>query len=319
MNRNGDDVATFALIGSIQNSVGLGFLGNQAVCAVANALGARAIHVPSSFAGAHAGLSGRSSSITDPQQFRRNVAFLVSQRPGIVIVGYMPRPQHVDIVASELVDYKGVVLLDPVIGDYQKGLFITKETARAIRELLLPIAQIVTPNRFEAEVLLGLGGRTATEYAYLNGLFDLGPEAVIITSFERDAERHRVKLLFSNGYSYHRIHGPFYPAYPAHGVGDVFAAGLATFMAMGGSPFAATLLSTALCARSVANTSAYGGATVDPVAALSKWNPQGYQVDDDRTMRFCERSNVESEAMKATAQDGPRLKFAPPRHKIIYG
>ena len=36
-------------------------------------------------------------------------------------------------------------------------------------------------------------------------------------------------------------------------------------------------------------------------------------------MRFCERSNVESEALKPTADDGPRLKFAPPKHKIIYG
>ncbi len=314
-----DDVPNYPLVGSIQNSVAMGFLGNQAVFAVANALGARVVHAQSMFASARGGIAGRTSAIADPQQFRRDVAFVVSQRPGVIVIGYLPKPMHVDIVATELREYKGVVLLDPVIGDYQKGLYVSEETARSIRELLLPIAQIVTPNRFEAEVLLGTGDRTMSEHAYLNGIFDLGPQAVIITSFERDAERHRMKTLFSNGYSYYRIWGPYFPVYQAHGAGDVFAAGIGGFCALGGSPFAATLLTTALCSRAVANTTPYGGSTVDPIGALAKWNPLGYQVDDDRTMRFCERSNVESEALKPTADDGPRLKFAPPKHKIIYG
>jgi len=177
----------------------------------------------------------------------------------------------------------------------------------------------VTPNRFEAEVLIGSASPSMSEHSYLNGLFDLGPEAVIVTSFERDAEKHRVKLLYSNGYSYYRISGPYFPAYPAHGVGDVFAGAVATLCALGASPFAAALISTALSARAVASTTPYGGATVDPVAALDTWNPLGYQVDDERAIRFCERSNVEVEVIKPTSRDGARLKFAPPKHKIIYG
>lgn len=298
----------------------MGFIGNQAVFAIANALGARAITAPTSFASAHGGFPRRSSWIVDAQHFGKDVAFLISQRPAMLIIGYVPRPNLVDIIANQLTDYKGVVLLDPVIGDYQKGLYVSAETARAIREQLLPLAQIVTPNRFEAEVLLGLSNdQYATEHSFLNGMFDLGPEAVIITSYERDAEKHRLKLLFTNGYSYHRISAPFYPTFPGHGAGDVFAAAVGVFMGLGGSPFSSALLATALCARAVANTGAYGGATVDPVAALEKWRPLGYQVDDDKAMRFCERSMVESEAIRATAFDGPRLKFAPPKHKIIYG
>jgi pyridoxine kinase len=315
-----NDVQSYPLIGSIQNTVGMGFIGNQAVFAIANALGARTICAPTTYASAHGGFSARSSWIADAQQFRKDVAFLVSQQPAVLIIGFVPRPNLADIIATQLTDYKGVVLLDPVIGDYQKGLYVSAETARAIRDYLMPIAQIVTPNRFEAEVLLGLAGdENAAEHTFLNGLFDLGPQAVIITSYERDAEKHRLKTLFTNGYSYYRIHAPYYPTFPAHGVGDVFAGGVGTFIALGASPFAAALLSTTLCARAVANTTAYGGATVDPVAALEKWRPLGYQVDDDRTMLFCQRSMVESEGIKPTAQDGPRLKFAPPKHKIIYG
>lgn len=314
-----DEVQSFPLIGSIQNSVGMGFLGNQATIAVANALGVRVVHAQSQFANAHGGVAGRTTVTADVNQFRRDVDFVIRQRPAVLHVGFLPRPMHVDVVATLLRDYKGVVLVDPIIGDYKKGLYVSEETARAIREQLVPMAQIVTPNRFEAEVLLGSGGASMSEHAYLNGIFDLGPEAVIITSFVRDLERHRTTALFTNGYSYNRINGPLFPRYPAHGAGDTFAASVASFIALGGSPFAAALLGTALASRAVANTTNYGGASVDPIAALAKWNPLGYQVDDDRTMRFCERSNVEIETLKATAQDGPRLKFAPPKHKIIYG
>jgi hypothetical protein len=90
-------------------------------------------------------------------------------------------------------------------------------------------------------------------------------------------------------------------------------------MALGGSPFASALLATAFASRAVANTTKYGGSSVDPVAAISKWNPLGYQLDDERAMRFCERSNVEHATLKATSEEGPRLKFAPPKHTIIYG
>ncbi len=314
-----DDVQSFPLIGSIQNSVGMGFLGNQASFAIASALGARVVHAQSQFSNAHGGVSGRTTVTADVAQFRRDVDFVIRQRPGILHVGFLPRPMHVDVLASMLVDYKGVVLLDPVIGDFKKGLYVSEETARAIRERLVPLAQIVTPNRFEAEVLLGTGDRTMTEHAYLNGIFDLGPQAVVITSFTRDPEKHRSTSLFSNGYSYHRVSGPFFPRYPGNGAGDVFAAAMTAFIALGGSPFAATLLATALASRAVANTTPYGGHSVDPIAALAKWNPLGYQVDDDRTIRFCERSNVELETLKATSEDSARLKFAPPKHKIIYG
>lgn len=319
MSRFDDDGASYPLVGSIQNSVGMGFLGNQAVYAVAQALGARVVHAPSMFASAHGGVTGRSSTISDPAQFRRDVSFLVNQRPGIIVVGYLPKPQHVDVVATQLRDYKGIVLLDPVIGDYKKGLFVSQETARAIKEQLVPIAQIVTPNRFEAEVIIGTGNGSMSEHGYLNGLFDLGPEAVIVKSFERDVEKHRVTSLFTNGYSYYRIVGPYMPAFPAHGAGDVYAAAVASLCALGSSPFAAAMLAAALTARAVASTTPYGAATIDPVAALEKWTPLGHYAEDDRAVRFSKRSNVDAQIIKPTAKDGARLKFAPPRHKIIYG
>lgn len=314
-----DEAQSFPLIGSIQNSVAMGFIGNQASLAVVNGLGARLVFAQSQFSNAHGGVPGRTSVIAEVNQFRRDVDFVVQQRPGIIHVGYLPKPQHVDIVASCLKDYKGVVLVDPVIGDFKKGLYVSEETARCIKDWLIPLAQIITPNRFEADVLLGTGEQDLNEMQYLNGLFDIGVQAVIVTSFLRDPEKHRTTSLFCNGYSYYKISAPFFPRYPGHGVGDVFAAAVAAFIGLGGSPFAAALLATTLATRSVANTTHYGGNTVDPVSVLTKWNPQGYQLDDERTMRFCERSNVATEQLKPTSENTARLKFAPPKNQIIYG
>ena len=317
---NAGDVQTYPLVGSIQNTVGMGFAGNQAVCAIAHQLGVRTIAVPSAYSSARSGFAGRASFSVDPHDFRKDVAFTIAQRPAVLVVGYIPKSELVRIVAAQLAEYKGIVLLDPVIGDYQKGLCVTQETAREIRDALLPLAQIVTPNRFEAEVLLGSSGAEMSEHAFLNGIFDLGPQAVAITSFERDAERRRLTLLFSNGYTYRRIKAPYYSTLPAHGAGDVFAGAMGVLMALGASPFSAALLSATLCARSVANTGTYAGGSVDPVAALAKWSPLGYHKDDESAMRFCERSSVETEIVKPTAQDdGPRLKFAPPKNTIVYG
>lgn len=315
-----NELPRLPLIGSIQNTVGMGFIGNQAVFAVANALGARAAAAPTSYASAHSGMLGRVTAGVDAQQFTKDVAFLISQQPAVLIIGYVPKPNLADIIANQLTDYKGIVLLDPVIGDYQKGLYVTAETARAIRDYLLPAAQIVTPNRFEAEVLLGIAaGESLTEYGLLNGIFDLGPQAVVVTSFEREPAKRRVKLLFTNGYTYARIAAPFYPMFPAHGVGDVFAAAVGSFVAIGGSPFAGALLATALCARAVANTTHYGGNCVDPVAALEKWKPIGYQLEDERAMQFVAGTNIEAELLKPGNDDAARLKFAPPKNKIVYG
>ena len=319
MNLLSNDVRSFPLAGSIQNSVGMGFLGNQATIAVANALGVRVVHAASAFAGAHGGVQGRQTTVADLAQFRRDVQFVIAQRPAIVHLGYLPKPGHVDAVATALCDFKGIVLLDPVIGDFKKGLFVSEETARAIRDVLLPLAQIVTPNRFEAEVLLGAAADTMSEHAFLNAIFDLGPSAVAITSFERDPAKHRTTSLFSNGYSYNRISSPYFPGFPAYGAGDVFAGSVATLVALGGSPFAAIVLATALASRAVASTTTYGGGTVDPVAALAKWSPAGHQADDDAAIRFAARSNVESTAIAGMRGDTSRLQFAPPKSTIVYG
>lgn len=77
-----------------------------------------------------------------------------------VMTGYLPSPEHVYFALSavDLVRQRrpnAVVLVDPVIGDDPKGVYIDPAAAAAIRDDLVPRASIISPNRFELSWLSG--------------------------------------------------------------------------------------------------------------------------------------------------------------------
>lgn len=68
---------------------------------------------------------------------------------------------------------------DPVMGDLG-GLYVPQQTAEAIRDHLLPLADVATPNRYE---LQWLSGRSlADNHALTEAALTLGPKRVLVTS-----------------------------------------------------------------------------------------------------------------------------------------
>jgi hypothetical protein len=82
----------------------------------------------------------------------------------------------------------------------------------------------------------------------------------------------------------------------------------------GASPWAATVLATALASLAVERTTGYGGASVDPVAALDLLRPLPY-LGDDACGAYAERFGVVSTPIPAKDGEGARLKFAPPKSR----
>ena len=97
-----------------------------------------------------------------------------------VITGYFASAEQIEIVAALIERLKSkIVLIDPVLGDHGK-LYVAQTVAEAIRDLLLPLATILTPNAFELSWLTGLP--TQTPEQAIHAAQSLKVDEVIATS-----------------------------------------------------------------------------------------------------------------------------------------
>ena len=101
-----------------------------------------------------------------------------------VFTGYFPSAAAVAVVSDAIgcirrANAKTVVLVDPILGDAGR-LYVPGETAAAIRDRLLPLADIATPNLFELQWLSRVASRDIGDVAALARA--LGPQRVVVTS-----------------------------------------------------------------------------------------------------------------------------------------
>jgi pyridoxine kinase len=108
---------------------------------------------------------------------------------GAVLTGYFPSAPAVFAVAQAIARIRIArpdlpVLIDPVIGDTGR-LYVSQSTAEAIRDALLPMATIATPNLFELSWLMGGDLRDLAQVAACAR--QLGPPTVVVTSARQRA------------------------------------------------------------------------------------------------------------------------------------
>jgi len=118
-----------------------------------------------------------------------------------VMTGYMPSPEHAIFArqAIELVKERhsdAICFCDPIIGDDPGGLYVDDDTAAAVREELVPAADILTPNRFELEWLTGAAAKR-TKTAMVSAQ-TLAPAKVLVTSLAGKDVSSLVNLLLED-------------------------------------------------------------------------------------------------------------------------
>lgn len=129
------------------------------------------------------------------------------------------------------------VVIDPVMVCKGEDEVLNPESADAIRDLLVPLATVVTPNLFEAGVLSGLGRLTNLEdmkkaASIIKGL---GAENVVIKG-GRALEGDKAVDLYYNGEEFTVLETEkIDPAYN-HGAGCTFAAAITAGLANGLKP-----------------------------------------------------------------------------------
>jgi pyridoxine kinase len=103
-----------------------------------------------------------------------------------IITGYFANAAQVEIIAGLIAKLNcPLVLIDPVLGDHGK-LYVPETVAVAIRDQLVPLATMVTPNAFEMSWLSGVAvtnRKTAVQAART-----LDVREVIVTSVFIDAD-----------------------------------------------------------------------------------------------------------------------------------
>jgi pyridoxine kinase len=114
---------------------------------------------------------------------------------------------------------------DPVMGDDGKGLFVRAGIPEFMAEQALPAADILTPNRFELEILSGTKPRGLQEVrAAAASLLQRGPKVVLVTSLAAEGnDVGEMEMLAVTAEGVWRVAAPRLPFAP-NGAGDAVAA-----------------------------------------------------------------------------------------------
>jgi pyridoxine kinase len=173
---------------AVSSHVVRGSVGNRAAVFALESLGFPVWSLPTVILPWHPGHSRATRIVPDTEQFARLVEDLARApwigEVGAILTGYIGDVAQIEPLAVliETVKTKNpgtVYLCDPVMGDGER-LYVPEEVAEGIRDRLVPLADVATPNIFE---LGWLSGAPISDTAALVAAAQtLGPARVLVTS-----------------------------------------------------------------------------------------------------------------------------------------
>ena len=148
----------------ISSIVAGGPVGNSAAVPAIERVGLTAYNVPTVVLSNHPGHGApegqRIAAATLAEMLSRLARLRWLDDCAAVLTGYFTGPGQVraaaDVIRQMKVGNPAVIYMcDPIIGDDHTGLYVAEDIAVAIRDELVPLADVVTPNRFELAWLSG--------------------------------------------------------------------------------------------------------------------------------------------------------------------
>jgi len=228
---------------SIQSQVAFGHVGNSAAVFPMQVHGIDVIAVPTTLLSNRPGYETIRGRVLEAQL----VADLlqgIEERGAVdatrmILSGYLGSSAIGAVVADFVARAKArnpelVFACDPVLGDRNSGLFVHADIPPLVRDLLLPLADIITPNHFEFEWLCGAKAATSGQMIEAaQALLACGPKTIVVTSAElSDTPAGEIETLaIERGIAW-RVRTPRLPISP-NGTGDLFAALFASARVLG--------------------------------------------------------------------------------------
>jgi pyridoxine kinase len=219
---------------SIQSAVAHGHVGNSAAVFPLQRIGAEVLPVYTVNFSNHTGYGAWRGPLISPEDVRE-VLLGIEERgvfPSIDVVlsGYQGGVGIGDVIVDAVQRVKAanpgaIYACDPVMGNAKSGCFVAPEIPDLLRDRVVPVADIITPNQFE------LGYLTGTEPSTLESTLvsadlarEMGPSTVLVTSVERpDRDPETIEMLVVDDAGAWTVRTPFLP-FKANGSGDVTAA-----------------------------------------------------------------------------------------------
>jgi pyridoxine kinase len=214
---------------SISSRVVYGYVGNSAAAFVLQRMGHEVLAAPTIILSNRPGYKAVAGEAMDPAMLdamlRAALANGALDGLDAVLTGYMPTPEHAEFCRAWIETIRARspdcdYLCDPIVGDEPSGVYVAEDAARAVRDRLVPLADILTPNAFE---LGWLSGRAVANPAdAIAAAKALRRPTVVATSAPASAPGMLANICVERGQavatqSPKRI-------VQAHGTGDFFAA-----------------------------------------------------------------------------------------------
>ncbi|MFD4838727.1 pyridoxine/pyridoxal/pyridoxamine kinase [Achromobacter sp. NPDC058515] len=223
---------------SIQSQVVYGYVGNNAAMPIFRKAGLRAIAVPTVILSNTPHYPTLHGGAVPLEWFEGLLQGLdergVSRVARAVVCGYLGQPGQADLLARWLPALRAArpdlrVHIDPVMGDRNDGLYVNEGLVAQYRDLLVPLADGMTPNHFELELLAGRPLSSMDEVvAAARELIAQGPGWIVVTSAApMAAAPGTLQLAVVTRDEATVVTHPEIAIPPAvHGTGDVFMAGV---------------------------------------------------------------------------------------------
>ncbi|MGB7432527.1 MAG: bifunctional hydroxymethylpyrimidine kinase/phosphomethylpyrimidine kinase [Ahrensia sp.] len=208
----------------ISSHVARGAVGNRVIVPVLEAAGYDVWALPTVVLPYHPGLGRGTRLVPEAAVFDAMLDELLASGVGSVraiVSGYLGAPQQADAVARFVQAVKAQraecrYICDPVMGD-NRGLYVPEATAAAMRDVLVPLADVITPNRYEHDWLTGQRCDVLADWVVSSKR--LAPPVQIITSAPGGGLADIGNLMVTGQAAHYCGHAQFDDV--PHGTGDL--------------------------------------------------------------------------------------------------
>ena len=155
--------------------------------------------------------------------------------PDAVKTGMLASAEIIEVVAAKAAEHSfRNLVVDTVMVAKSGDRLLPPDAVQAMRQKLVPLAHVLTPNLPEAEELLGRELRNDDEIREAaRELAAKGARHVVIKGGHREGDT--VTDVLFDGEAIHEFGGPRIETTSTHGTGCTFASAIATFLARGES------------------------------------------------------------------------------------